>query len=125
MTKAVCYEGEVVLGVCNIFLYLNQTYNLTLHLRSVIYNRQLKHRMQRQRKEKSNNLVFVTLVGVFVELAHPRHDLRAVGARPHLLVVVGVVLVVAEDLHRGEVVVAAFAVEPESDIITVTLSYLK
>ena len=62
-------------------------------------------------------LIFVALVCVLVEDAHPGHDLGAEGTGPHLLVVVRVVLVVAQDLQRGVEVVAPLAVEPDHNKI--------
>jgi hypothetical protein len=62
--------------------------------------------------ERDPNLFFMTFVGVLVEDAHPGHDLRTVGAGPHLLIVVRVVFVVPENLHRGKVVVTPLAIKP-------------
>ncbi len=60
----------------------------------------------------------MALVSVLVEDAHPGHDLRAERAGPHLLVVVRVVLVVPQNLHRREIVVATLAIKPWKIIIT-------
>ena len=68
-------------------------------------------------------LIFVALVCVLVEDAHPGHDLGAEGAGPHLLVVVRVVLVVAQDLQRGVEVVAPLAVEPDRNKIDDKIIY--
>ena len=56
----------------------------------------------------------MALVRVLVEDAHPCHDLGAEGTGPHLLVVVGVVLVIAQNLQRWVEVVTTLTVEPEN-----------
>ena len=56
----------------------------------------------------------MALVRVLVEDAHPGHDLGAEGTGPHLLVVVGVVLVIAQNLQRWVEVVTTLTVEPEN-----------
>ena len=68
-------------------------------------------------------LIFVALICVLVEDAHPGHDLGAEGTGPHLLVVVRVVLVVAQDLQRGVEVVAPLAVEPDHNKIDDQIIY--
>ena len=67
-----------------------------------------------------NYLIFVALVGVLVENAHPGHDLRTEGTSSHLLIVVRMVLVISENFHRWEKIVTTLAIEPKS-VITLSV----
>jgi hypothetical protein len=57
-------------------------------------------------------LIFVTLIGVLVEDAHPGHDLGTEGTSSHLLIVVRMVFVISKNFHRWEIIVTTFAIEP-------------